>query len=190
MDEKRLSDEKLIERVRDKDQELYAEVVKRYENQLFRYAQYVIGDSEKATDAVQNAFIKAFVNLQSFDTDKKFSSWMYRIVHNEAVNIIRKESRQFSLEGLTWSEKFFARLDNVEADISEQEMKKLLQEGLKELSVKYRSPLYLYYIEDKSYEEISEVLRMPVGTVGTRINRGKRYLKEILEKKGGSEYVT
>ena len=186
---KKLSDEELVERVRNDNQELYEEIVKRYENKLLRYAQYVIKDSEKAADVVQNAFIKAYVNLNSFDTDKKFSSWIYRIVHNEAVNIIRKDSRQFSLDGLTWGERILAREEDLEEDLRDEEVKKLLTDSLDELSLNYRAPLALYYLEEKSYEEIGEVLRMPVGTVGTRINRGKKQLKEIVEKKGGEIYV-
>lgn len=189
-DVKKITDEQLIEKIRTEDQELYEEIVKRYETQLLRYATYLINDSEKAADAVQNAFIKAFVNLQSFDSKKQFSSWIYRIVHNETVNIIRKKSRELPLEEFKWSEKFFARYDKSEKNIQEKEMKKILQESLKELPIKYRSPLVLFYLEDKSYEEISEVLRLPIGTVGTRINRGKKYMKEIVEKKGGKTYVT
>lgn len=186
---KKLTDEELIEKVRSENQELYEEVVKRYENQLLRYAQYVIKDTERAPDVVQNAFIKAFKNLQSFDTSKKFSSWIYRIVHNEAVNIIRKESRSFSLDGMTWGERFLAQDDEPDEDLRDEEVKDLLTESLDELPLSYRAPLALFYLEDKSYEEISDVLKMPVGTVGTRINRGKKKLKEIVQKKGGETYV-
>lgn len=186
---KKLSDEKLVEQIRSDNQELYEEIVKRYENQLLRYAQYVIKDSEKAADVVQNAFIKAYKNLHGFDTNKKFSSWIYRIVHNEAVNIIRKDSRQFSLDGLKWGERFLAREEDLGEDIRDEEVKTLLKDSLEELPLNYRVPLALFFLEEKSYDEISEVLRMPVGTVGTRINRGKKHLKKIVQKKGGEIYV-
>lgn len=184
-----LTDEQLVEKVRSSNPELYEEVVKRYEQQLLRYAQYVVKDPDKAADVVQMAFIKAYVNLQSFDISKKLSSWLYRIVHNEAVNIIRKDSRYFSLDGLSFSERLLSRFDEPDVQMQDAEVKKLLKTSLDELPLSYRAPLVLFYLEDKSYDEISEVLRMPVGTVGTRINRGKKQLKEIVQRKGGDIYA-
>ena len=90
----KLSDEELVELVRTKDQELYAHIVNRYQNQLLRYSTYLIGDSDKAQDAVQTTFIKAFQNLQSFNTNKKFSSWIYRICHNESINLAKKYQKE------------------------------------------------------------------------------------------------
>lgn len=184
-----LTDEELVEKVRTQDTKLYEEIVKRYETQLLRYATYVVKDPDKAADVVQNAFIKAYVNLQSFDTSKKLSSWLYRIVHNEAVNIIRKESRTFSLDGISFAERLLAHFDEPDVQLQDKEVKKLLKKSLDELPLSYRAPLVLFYLEDKTYDEISEVLRMPVGTVGTRINRGKKQLKEIVQKKGGHIYA-
>ena len=75
-----------MDAVRTKDQELYGEVVRRYQDKLLRYADYLMQNESRAADVTQNAFIKAFINLNSFDTGKKFSSWIYRITHNEAIN--------------------------------------------------------------------------------------------------------
>jgi RNA polymerase sigma-70 factor (ECF subfamily) len=184
-----VTDEELVLKVQDNQPTFYEELVKRYENQLLRYAQYLIKDRDKAADVVQIAFIKAYKNLNSFDAKKKFSSWLYRIVHNEAVNIIRKESKQFSLDALSFADKFLARFDNPEESMQDKEIKKLLKTSLDELPIAYRAPLVLYYLEDKSYDEIGEVLQMPIGTVGTRINRGKKQLKELVQRKGGEVYV-
>ena len=182
---KNLSDEELIVLVRVEDQELYQEVVKRYQNKLLLYAVGLIGDEDKAADVVQEAFIKAFINLRGFNTKKKFSSWIYRIVHNEAINYLKKHKKEVSLEDNQWIERTVKSKENIEEDFSHREAKKLLYQSLKELPVRYRSPLILYYLEERSYEEISDVLRIPVGTVGTRINRGKKMMKIIYQKKGG-----
>ena len=86
----RLKDQEIVDLIRTKDKELYSELVKRYEDKLMRYALSIVGNEQKAADVVQQSFIKAYVNLQSFNLKKKFSSWIYRIVHNEAINEIKK----------------------------------------------------------------------------------------------------
>ena len=93
MDVDKKTDEELVEIVRSEDKELYSELVYRYEDKLVRYANYLIGDEHKAADAVQEAFIKAFINIKSFDLKKKFSSWIYRIVHNESINLVKKDKK-------------------------------------------------------------------------------------------------
>lgn len=167
----------------------YETLVKRYEKPLLRYATYITKGAMYAADIVQDAFVKAYQNLTSFDVSKKFSSWLYRIVHNEAVNRIRKESRFFSLEDMVWFDSFFLRSDSLDDEIHAREIRSILKKSLQEIPLSYRAPLILFYLEDKSYEEISDVLRIPLGTVGTRINRGKKYLKKVVQKKGGGAYV-
>lgn len=186
---KNLDDEELVELVRTQDQELYSEVVRRYQDKLVRYATSLIQDEDKAADVVQEAFIKAFVNLKGFNLKKKFSSWIYRIVHNEAVNYLKKHKREISLENNQWIERTVDSGQDIEKDFNRKEAEKMLYQSLNELPLKYRSPLTLFYLEEKSYEEISDVLRIPVGTVGTRISRGKKLMRTICKKKGGEIYV-
>lgn len=83
-------DEDIVSFICSKDQEDYSFIVERYESKLFRYVYSIIRDNDKALDIVQDTFIKAFINLKSFNTKKSFSSWIYRIAHNEAINYIRK----------------------------------------------------------------------------------------------------
>lgn len=182
---KNLSDEALIELVRTKNQELYREVVKRYQDKLMRYAVGLIQDKAKAADVVQESFIKAFINLKGFNTKKKFSSWIYRIVHNQAINYLNKYKKEISFENNQWLEQTLKSSDNVEEEFDRKEAKEMLYLSLKELPMKYLSALILFYLAEKSYEEISDVLRMPIGTVGTRINRGKKLMRAIYQKKGG-----
>ncbi len=181
---KTLGDGELVELVRSEDQELYAEIVKRYQTKLLRYAETIIGDSDQAADVVQQAFIKAFTNLHGFNSKKKFSSWIYRIVHNEAINLIKKHHKEQSLEGNEWPEDIFADKNQTTAQekMEEREIKQAVNQALDQLSIKYRSTLTLFYIEDKSYEEISDILKIPTNTVGTRISRGKKLLAYIYQQ--------
>jgi RNA polymerase sigma-70 factor (ECF subfamily) len=174
------SDEKLVEAVRSQDQELYREVVMRYQKKLLRYATYLVGDTHKAEDVVQVGFIKAFQNLQGFDTSKKFSSWIYRIIHNESLNAIKKNQAEINLEEGHWQ--VIESSVDIEAEYDKKEVSELIKKSLNKLPSDYKAPLTLYYLEDRSYEEISDILRMPIGTVGTRINRGKAMLKNTIKK--------
>ena len=130
---------------------------------------------------MQNGFIKAFVNLRGFDTRRKFSSWIYRIVHNEAVNEIKKGSKLINWSAEKWKRQEGDSEDMVDK-MSEQEVVALLEKNLGKMELKYKEVLVLYYLEEKSYEEISEILRVPMGTVGVRISRAKIQLKKIYEE--------
>lgn len=179
----KLSDEQLVIKVRDENQEFYAKLVKRYEQKLLRYANYLINNQYKAADIVQESFIKAFINLKSFNVNKKFSSWIYRIVHNQAINYLKKHRQELSWDKNIWLKDIIKDDKDLEKDLIRKEDIIRVTQGLKRLGIKYKEPLVLFYLEDRSYEEISDILRIAIGTVGTRINRGKKLLKLILEEK-------
>lgn len=175
----KLSDEAIVEIVRTKDKNFYAEIIHRYEKKLLRYALYLVNDEQLAADAVQEGFIKAYVNLHSFNIKKKFSSWLYRIVHNQAINLIHKNKQYFSIEeGLEIDSEI-----NLEDDLIKKELKAHLHNCINQMPILYKEPLTLYFLEEKNYEEISDILRIPIGTVGTRINRAKHLVKKLCQKK-------
>ena len=176
---KNLSDEQIVKNVRTKDKNLYAEIIHRYEKKLLRYALYLVNDEQLAADAVQEGFIKAYVNLHSFNAKMKFSSWLYRIVHNQAINLIHKNKQHVSIEeGLEIDSEI-----NLEDDLIKKELKTHLHDCINQMPILYKEPLTLYFLEEKSYEEISDILRLPIGTVGTRINRAKHLVKKLCQKK-------
>ncbi|MFH0951823.1 MAG: RNA polymerase sigma factor [Patescibacteria group bacterium] len=176
------SDEAVVKRVQEGYKQEYRTIVNRFEAKLLRYASYLVRDKEQAADVVQNAFIKAFINLQGFNTKRKFSSWLYRIVHNEAINEIKKHRREISLEDNDWIKEIKSDDDSIEETLDKKEAAGILKESLDKIPVNYRESLTLYYLEDKSYEEISDILHLPLGTVGTRLARGKTALKKVYER--------
>lgn len=172
------TDEELVERVRSQDKDLYTEIVSRYERKLLRYAESILSDRGKAVDVVQDAFIKAYVNLNGFNTKKSFSSWIYRILHNEALNSAKKHQRETKLpEGFDAPDP-----NHFEQELKSKETAATVRKCLDRLPLKYAEPVALYYLEDKSYEEISDILRLPTGTVGVRINRAKKAMREICQE--------
>ncbi|MFC1626704.1 RNA polymerase sigma factor [Patescibacteria group bacterium] len=186
-DVQRLSDEELVELVRSKDQELYREIVLRYQDKLLRYATYLLHDEQRAADAVQQSLIKAYINLNGFDKKKKFSSWIYRIVHNESINCIKKKKREISLDANSWVKETIQSNEDIMTDLSVKDGQIALQKCIDTLPIRYKGPLSLYFFEEKSYEEISDILKIPIGTVGTRINRGKKILKQIIQPSSVNE---
>ncbi len=177
-DLKKKTDEEIVILVK-KDKEAYAEIVERYQKKLLRYANYLIKDNHKAKDVVQETFIKAYINLNSFNTKQNFSNWIYRITHNLAINEVKKYQKELSL------------IDNIESDehqkiqddLEREEIIKEVKLCLNNLPLIYKEAITLYYLEEKSYDEISDILRIPGGTVAIRINRAKIILKKLCQKK-------
>ena len=179
----KLTDEEIARAVQSGDVEIFGVLIKRYEAKMMRYAKKFLFDYEDAEDIVQEIFLKAYINIQSFDTGRKFSSWLYRIAHNEFINAIKKKKRRPLL--------FFdpdtllprpVSKENTDTKANEQELSHLLDKCLNKLDAKYREPLVLYYFEELSYKEIADVLRVPIATVGIRLQRGKKNMKTLYKK--------
>lgn len=186
MDIKKLSDEKLVETIRESNQEYFTYIVERYQNKIFTYIYRLIGNGDEAEDLTQDVFVKVYKNLYGFDTKRKFSSWIYRISHNEAVNYLKKKSyfKILSIEQNEFLQNTMTTTENLVEKIIKKESAGKIRELMNKISFKYREVLVLRYYEEKSYDEISDILRMPVNTVGTMINRAKAKLEKIMHDEG------
>jgi RNA polymerase sigma-70 factor (ECF subfamily) len=173
------TDEELVEIIRSADRELFSVIIDRYEKKLFRYAYNLIKNESKAADIVQEAFIKSFINLKGFDAKKKFSSWIYRIVHNEAMNSVKKYRQEVPI----LDDMDFQSNENIEKDFEKKEIGEEVARCMDQLPIIYAEPLALYYYEDKTYDEISDILHIPPGTVAIRIKRSKIIMKKICQTK-------
>jgi RNA polymerase sigma-70 factor, ECF subfamily len=174
-----MTDEELIVKIRKLDKELYKEIVERYEDKLLRYIKYLTQDEALSMDILQDTFIKAYQNLNSFDENKKFSSWIYRIAHNEAVNKMKKRSHEVFNIDFELLGDLIPQSTSPEHEYEKLEVVNNVRECLYKLPLKYREILTLYYLDDRSYEEISDILKISMGTVATRINRGKNRIRNL-----------
>jgi RNA polymerase sigma-70 factor (ECF subfamily) len=174
------SDEEVVKFVRNQDTEAYSEIVDRYQEKLIRYVFQLLQNEDKAQDVVQDTLIKAYVNLRSFNSKKKFSSWIYRIAHNESINFIKKYKKEVLIKRGGWLENIEDSNKNIEEEFEKKELRDAIKKSIKKLPINYRSVVTLYFFEDKSYEEISDILRIPLGTVGTWLGRGKKMLAKLL----------
>lgn len=180
-----LSDEALVARVQADDSDAFGTLIERYEDRLLRYGRKFLSDQEDIRDLVQDAFIRAYQNIQNFDPDLRFSPWMYRIAHNVFVNRLKQQKR-FPLKYIDFdlfvSHPIYE--DPAEQEREQEEMRVMVEQFLQELSPKYREVVILHYLEDMAYKDIADVLSVPIGTVGIRLKRAKaalkaRYLKHI-----------
>jgi RNA polymerase sigma-70 factor (ECF subfamily) len=177
-----MTDEQIAEEIVNGNNELFGELVRRYEQRLVRYTTYILQDKSAAYDVVQDTFIKSFENLKSFNTERKFSSWIYRIAHNESINRIKKNGREIFNVDFDFLKELMPPDTAPDVEFERNEINESLRKSMEMLPVKFREVLTLYYLENKSYDEISDILRISIGTVGTWINRGKAKLKKILQE--------
>ncbi len=158
-------------------------LVERYEKKLLRYIRRLSGASNPdAEDILQEAFIKIYQHLNDFDTRLKFSSWVYRIVRNETFDRgrvhLKNKNVLVEMDEESW-QKIASQFD-LDRQVDNKIFREQIAAAIANLDTKYREPLLLYLLEEKSYEEISDILRRPIGTVGALISRGKQKLKIIL----------
>lgn len=165
-------------------------LMKRYEPVLLRYIHRMTQVSqEEAEDLLQEIFIKVYRNLNGFDTNLKFSTWVYRIAHNEIISQYRKNRQtRFSVEPDGDDEEtrslaaFMSNTLDVESRYIDIEKAKAVRNALGKLPSKYRDILVLHYFEELSYSEISDILKKPPGSVATLLNRARTKFKKIAEQ--------
>lgn len=162
--------------------EVYAFLVERFEEKLLRYIMRISRSTkEDGEDLLQEVFLSAYKNLNDFDRDLKFSSWIYRITHNKVISHFRKVTARpktttyegdSNLLNILASDEDIAR--SLERKYTAQEVKDILEK----LDGRYQQVLVLKFLEEKDYKEISDILEKPMGTVATLISRAKIQFKE------------
>ena len=164
--------------------EYFACLYDRYEPRFQRYIQKIsVCSREEANDILQDAFIKIWKNLNNYDDGLKLSSWLYRIVHNETISFCRKKRSYGKSNVVEIDNSNLINLAEEQPDeIDPEEKYFLTHQVLDQLELKYREVLILKFLEKMSYEEISDVLKIPEGTVAIRINRAKKVFKNLADK--------
>jgi RNA polymerase sigma-70 factor (ECF subfamily) len=185
------TDEELVALVL-KDQEYFGCLMKKYSTPLSRYIVRIIPSfRDSVDDILQEVFIKIYLNLNGFDPSLKFSSWIYRITHNHAISLLRKEnSRPKTVSTDNNDEYDFFERYIADEQINNKEMRYAKEEVayvLENIDQKYREVLVLRYLEEMNYDEIGDILKKPIGTVGTLISRAKTIFKEEYTKRYGTE---
>jgi len=191
LDYSKLTDQEVVAQARAGRETVYRELIGRYERPVFSIIYRLVRDRELAEDLAQDTFIKVLNALDRYDPKQKFSSWIFKIAHNTAIDRLRKrEVDTLSLDGSPNAR----TADDVEATrivvasteespeeyAASREIGTEIERALARLRPEYRTAIMLWHIEDRPYEEIAEIMEIPLGTVKTFIHRARNELRKHL----------
>lgn len=162
------TDEQLVVEIQEGNLLSFEILVRRYQNRVIGFVNRIVFDSKTAEEVAQDAFLKTYKKIDKINTQKKFSTFLFEVAKNTAIDYWRKKKKEISL-----SENFSVVGASVEEKID-------VQEALAKLPENYKKIVGLYYFSGLSYEEISKKLRIPINTVRTHLRRAKLKLKELL----------
>ena len=183
-----ISDEVLIKQFQNGDIRSFNQIVLRYKDRLIYFVHGFVHDIDKAEDLVQDTFLKLYTHKDSYREIAKFSTWLYTIAGNLARTELRKLKRRktYSVSSLSRDDREFIiqGIDDGPSEIhSAENLQKKIKKALADLPADFRTMIILRDIQELSYDEISKIMDVPLGTVKSRINRGRLKLQESLRKK-------
>jgi RNA polymerase sigma-70 factor, ECF subfamily len=176
-------DIQLVAACKNGDQDAFSLLVQRYQRRVFNLVFRMLQDYEEASETTQEAFLAAWQGLPAFRGEARFSTWLYRIAYNCALKQLELRKRDKALQQALQAEQALEDEDDIRetAHLEMLDNQKLVQEQLSQLPAKYRIVLILRHLQDMTYEEMAEVLTMPIGTIKTHLFRARNLLKERLQ---------
>ncbi len=185
------TDRQLIRLASEGNQQAFEELMRKYHSLIFNLIYRMVGNREEAEDLVQETFVKAFRSLKSFNEEFAFSTWLYKIASNHTIDLLRKKRLQLlsldepvrTREG-EMSREYPDENFNPERTLITSESTRIIFQAIEALPEKYRTIISLRHKEDKSYEEIGQILNIPIGTVKARLFRARELLRKELKKSG------
>ncbi|MCB2204018.1 sigma-70 family RNA polymerase sigma factor [bacterium] len=176
------SDNDIIDGILRGEEHGHAILLQRYRTRVYSLALRILRAPEEAEEAAQDAFIRAFRSLDRFERRSRFSTWLYRIAYNTALNRAAKLKRQPKTTE-TENDSFIDATLSVDARIEQKELKSLVEQAIERLRPEYAAILTLFYLEEQSYDEIADITGLPEGTVKNRLHRARAELrKHVLRK--------
>ena len=175
--------ENIIARARRGDADAFEQLVAAYRDQVFRLALRMCGNEADADEVAQEAFLSAWKALPNFRGDSQFSTWLYQLTTHAAIDLMRREKRQIAAEDIT-EVSAPDPAPGPQQQAEQSETRQAVRDAMAQLSPEYRQIVVLRFLQELSYEEIGAVLKLPPGTVKSRLNRAKSQLKGILSKSG------
>lgn len=184
------SDAEIIQEVLLGNVDLFGVLFDRYAKKVFGYLWHFSRGRHDCEDFLQDTFYKAYMNLKYCREREKFSSWLFSIAHNVAVSSAKKlsvrDAKELSIDN-AFTVKDIASTDDLNVNFARAENKAILQRAIEEMPPKYKEATILFYYEDFSLKEISDILGVPPNTVKTRLHRGREYLGARLREPPGEE---
>ena len=182
------TDEELVQKVLAGDEELFGELVRRHQRQIVNFIYRMVGDSDVALDMSQDVFIRVYQALDRFDPRYRFTTWIYRIASNCAIDRLRRhQPATVSLDAPTSPDSNVRKLQIPSGDqdpresLESKETMQRLEAAIRRLPPSYRRLIVLRHVNSLRYEQIAAVTRLPLGTVKTQLHRAKQQLRRLLE---------
>lgn len=182
-----MNERELIARLQKRDEAAFEELIRQYEKKVYTLCFRMCGNSEDAEEAAQDAFLALWRGIDRFRQESSLSTWIYRLATNACIDTLRRRKKQSGSVSLDDEELFVDAVDTSpqpQETVEHRETQKLLQEGLSALPEEYRKVLILREIEGLSYTEIAESASIELGTVKSRISRGRSFLRNFLSGNG------
>jgi RNA polymerase sigma-70 factor, ECF subfamily len=184
-----ISDCELVATAIDGFEGCFEELVKRYQRPISAYVYRMVGDYDSALDLTQEIFIKVYGSLRRYRPEFKFSTWIYKIAHNSAVDHLRRSAtREQSIVNGTESDNFELPIESSrptpEQESERKERRVEIETVVRALPANYRELIILRHSQDLTYEEIVEVTGLPLGTVKNRLFRAREMMRELFVEKG------
>jgi RNA polymerase sigma-70 factor, ECF subfamily len=183
----------IIQKILAGDEKAFSLLVERYKDKSMILAVRMLKNNEDAEDVLQDAFVNAFKGLKYFEWKSSFSTWFYRIVYNLCLNALKKKKKNVTIDQYivnTKNVEDFPEIDYADIDNYEnKEIQVLIKEEISKLDLIYSSVLTLFYIQEFSCDEIVKITGMPLGTVKTRLSRGRNILSENVMKRMGFKTI-
>jgi RNA polymerase sigma-70 factor (ECF subfamily) len=177
---KNLSDQEIIDSVKKGNTSDYSIIVNRYKNKAFSMLRRMLKDEFDAEEILQDCFLKAYNSLRSFKGESKFSTWFYRIVYNSALTKLSSQKRKIESE-MTSVEEHFDLVSSYNTDeIEKKDLKDLIQETINKLPERYSTIITLFYLNEMSIEEISEVMQISISNVKVMLHRSRNALRDLI----------
>ena len=167
----------------------FEELVRRYQKQITGYVYRIVGDYDSSLDVTQEVFIKVYNSLHRYSSDYKFSTWLYRIAHNAAIDHLRRNSvNHQSLETEnddgTYQLQIESPAPSPEKDREVNEWRTEIGQVIRRLPDAYKQLILLRHASDLSYDEIAEIAGLPLGTVKNRLFRAREMMRQIMLERG------
>jgi len=186
-----MTEKDLIQKAKSGDQDAFEQLVLAHQNKVYTICVHMVTDREEAADLAQEAFLKAWRNLSSFQGESSFATWMHRLTTNVCLDYLRKQSRRQNIstavslddEDSGWTEPADHSQDP-QVHLEREERKRALTRALQELPEHHRRPLIMREVSGMSYQEIADALDTDLGTIKSRIARARERLRKILLRDG------
>lgn len=183
------TDAELIAKAISGREDSFEELVRRYQRPITNYVYRMLGNYDASLDVTQEIFIKVYNSMARYSTDYKFSTWLYKISHNAAIDYLRRhsvhvQSLEVENEDGVYQVQFESKRLSPEQERERSEWREEIETVVKRLPTGYRELIVLRHTQDLSYDEIAEITNLPLGTVKNRLFRAREMMREIFVERG------